>query len=129
MVMAVARQATDGSYLLSLVDDQSILVVMHGVLAGVLAVALFATGRARWKASHNNLKAVVTRGAESMKMLYVTYGIVTAVFTFAIPVSVAATGFKSALILVDYVVLSYLFFFNAWFRNWLLGRLGRVRED
>jgi hypothetical protein len=65
-----------------------------------------------------------------MNGLFVLYGGATVVFSLAVQVAAAAEGHKVALIVADYVILSYLFFFNSWFRNRLVFRvLGRISTD
>jgi hypothetical protein len=65
-----------------------------------------------------------------MNGLYAMYGVATVVFALAVQVSNAATDYKVGIIVMDYAVLSYLFFFNSWFRNSIVFRiLQRVRRD
>jgi len=59
----------------------------------------------------------IHRGEQSMNAIYVFYGASTVIFSLAIECSDCLVGFKSALILIDFSILSYLFYFNSWFRN------------
>ena len=49
-------------------------------------------------------------------------GVTTLVFSLTIQVAEVGFGYKSAMILADFLILSYLFFFNSWFRNRLVFR-------
>ena len=74
--------------------------------------------------------AEVMRGEKSMNSLYVMYGIITVVYSLLVQVADAFEGHKALLIAVDYVELTYLFFFSSWFRNGIFFRmLERVRHD
>jgi hypothetical protein len=114
-----------------LLDDGFVLAAVHVLLTGMLVVSLFAPLLARRLGQQGglNAKAKVIRGERSMTILYVAYGVGTVALTLAVQVGEVVKGHKVALILFDYAVLSYLFFFNSWFRNRLLGLLGRVYED
>jgi len=105
------------------------LIFLHGVLVTLLLMALFGTVVARWRKARGAVTLTVTRGASSMTILYVTYGVGTVALTLAVQVAQTALGYKVAIITFDYIALSYLFFFNSWFRNLLLHLLGRVYED
>jgi len=74
--------------------------------------------------------ATVHRGEESMNSLYVLYGVATLVFSLTIDVADAFYGHKATIVLADYVLLTYLFFFSSWFRNSIVFRLlARIRKD
>ena len=68
----------------------------------------------------------VIRGERSMNAIYVMYGIATIAITLAVQVAEAAKGFKSGIIIMDYAILTYLFFFNSWLRDTLLSRIFRA---
>ncbi len=112
-----------------LLNDRVMLIFLHGVLVTLLLMALFGTVVARWRKARGAVTLTVTRGASSMTILYVTYGVGTVALTLAVQVAQTALGYKVAIITFDYIALSYLFFFNSWFRNLLLHLLGRVYED
>ena len=52
-----------------------------------------------------------------MTSLFTIYGITTLVYTLAIQTARAFEGNKVIIIIVNYAVLTYLFFFNSWFEN------------
>jgi hypothetical protein len=103
---------------------------VHLSLAMLFAVALlksFVAERARRKGAS---KADVVRGETSVTALYVLYGFATVALTLTVQVATSAEGHKAGIILFDYGVLTYLFFFNSWFRNQVVFRLlGRIRQD
>jgi hypothetical protein len=63
----------------------------------------------------------VTRGEQSMARLTGVFASTLGLYVFAIEVSEAAAGHKSFLVVLDFVLIGYLFLFNNWFRNWFLG--------
>lgn len=109
--------------------DDIVLRMEHSVLLAVLAVAILGAIRRKIRRvfGHKHLK--VARGEKSMTILYIAYALLTVAVTLTVQVADAAQGYKVGLIAFDYLALSYLFFFNSWFRNRLLRLLGRVYED
>jgi hypothetical protein len=64
-----------------------------------------------------------------MAMLAGTFAATAFVVTYAVDVSKAGEGYKTSLVVADYSVLVYLFFFNGWFRNKVIGHvMARHRE-
>ena len=125
----VSRLAVIGVNSCPVINDLAMLIVLHACLVAVLVTAMFGTVRARWRLTRGAVPATVTRGERSMTVLYVAYAVATVSLSLAVDVAQAAAGYKVAIIAFDYVVLSYLFFFNSWFRNRLLGLLGSVYDD
>jgi len=113
----------------TLVSDRSMLIALHAVLVAFLLIAVFGTVKAKWRQARGSVSGKVARGDRSMTILNVAYGVGTVALTLAVQVADAAHGYKVSIIVFDYIALSYLCFFNSWFRNRLLGLLGRVYED
>lgn len=111
---------------MTIVGDATILVVIQGAL---LILLLFAIGQALRAKRRTGIVAVVTRGDKSMSFLYVFYGVATVVYTLITQVAEAATGYKVVIVTADYLALTYLCFFNSWFRNKLIGLYGRIQKD
>jgi hypothetical protein len=109
--------------------DEVVLRMEHAVLVAFLFVAILGAIRRKIRRlfGHKHLK--VARGDKSMTILYIAYALLTVAVTLTVQVADTAQGYKVAIIAFDYLVLSYLFFFNSWFRNRLLRLLGRVYED
>ena len=116
-------------YLLAIFCDRNVLAALHLFLVGLLSWALVRTAQAGWRIRQGAPNPKAVRSERSMNSLYVIYGFATVTVTLAVEVSTAAVGFKTFLVLFDYIVLVYLFFFNSWFRNRLFGVLTRIRED
>jgi ABC-type sugar transport system substrate-binding protein len=111
-------------------SDCVALLVLHAALLVTLLLALLATARATRRRRRGYPDLAVARGERSVTGLFVLYGGATVVFSLAVQVAAAAEGHKVGLIVVDYVVLSYLFFFNTWFRNQIVFRvLARIATD
>ncbi len=110
--------------------DGVVLLAIHLFLVLLLLLSLIHTARARWRKRQGAAHLTVTRGEKSMNALYVMYGVATVVYSLAVDVADFAQGHKTTIIVFDYVVLTYLFFFNSWFRNSVVFRaLPRIQED
>ena len=58
-----------------------------------------------------------------------TFATTLALFYAAIDVAETASGHKSFLVAADFVAIGYLFLFNGWFRNLVLGAaIERTKE-
>ncbi len=109
-----------------LVRDDVILTVVQLALAILLFTAMVPT----WKAKRSrSIVSPVTRGDRSMNFLYVFYGVTTVVYTLIVQIADVAVGYKAAIVAADYLALTYLCFFNGWFRNKLIGIYGRIHKD
>jgi hypothetical protein len=98
------------------------------VLFAFVAVAVDLINKARSKRAE--MSATVTRGESTMNALYTFYGIATVVYSLAVDAATGLEGLKVGFIALDYLCLTYLFFFSSWFRNQIFfPLLRRVRED
>ena len=109
--------------------DDVVLRWEHAVLLAVLAVAIVGALRRKIRRLFGIKHLKVARGEKSMTILYIAYALLTVAVTLTVQVADSAQGYKVAIIAFDYLALTYLFFFNSWFRNRLLRLLGRVYED
>lgn len=116
---------------LKVAKDAVVLVLMHIVLVSFSLYSILSIFREKWRFQRGGTVArgTATRGEESMKLLWVSYGVVTAVFTLAIQLAEAAKGYKLFILFIDYILLTHLFFFNSWFRKWLFRKLKGIRKD
>ena len=92
-----------------LLGDTTILMVVHAalwLLVMIAPIANFLEKRSR------PIVSAITRGEQSMSVLFTFYGITTVVLTLMIEVAETAKGYKSALVAADYIALTYLCFFN-----------------
>ena len=106
------------------------LIAIHIVLLLLIILSLSAKVRATWRYRHGAIKMTIKRGDVSMNALYVWYGIATVAYILAVSVSESAEGHKTTLIALDYVCLTYLFFFDPWFRNSIVLKWsGRIKKD
>ncbi len=124
-----------------LLRDQIVLLVVQLALATLLLTAVLVQA---WKAIQRGMQSrriaqpgtmtatlelTVIRGDRSINFLYAFYGITTVVYTLIVQVADAAVGHKAAIIAADYLALTYLCFFNSWFRNKLVGFYNRIQKD
>jgi purine-cytosine permease-like protein len=103
--------------------------IIHVFLLFLFLYYLLANVVSKYKERHSSLQAKVTRGNESMNMLYIFYGVISLIYALAIQVADYGQNHKSAMIVLDYVLLTYLFFFNGRFRNMIIGIYIRLKND
>lgn len=104
--------------------DKIAIGVVHLVLIGLVVKGFIAGEQAarRGRAGSPNLTSAL--GAESTNTGLALYGVPAVAATLAVDVAdMFLTGWKSVLVIFDYVVLSYLFFFNNWFGNFVVLKL------
>lgn len=68
-------------------------------------------------------KATITRGPESMNALYVVYGVTTVAVSAIAEVAEGIDGYRAAMVLINYALLTYIFFFSESFRNEMFYRV------
>lgn len=90
------------------------------VQLALMIFALFAAAkdaRIRVREHLAEAKAVVKRGDASMTAVYTVYGAAIASCLVLIDNAVGLEGHKVALIALDFLCITYIFFFSTWFRN------------
>lgn len=116
----LTMSATD-LYAISLLEAALVLFTAY-------AVVIDARNRVRERTAEAS--ATVTRGNKSMAALYTVYSASVAACLVLINNASSVEGHKVALIVVDYLCITYLFFFSSWFRNAVFFPLAdRVRKD
>lgn len=109
--------------------DGATLLVMHIALGLMLLVALAMEQLSRLRAGRGSASLVVGRGQESMHTLTGVFATSLGLFAVAIEVASAAEGHKSFLVVIDFTVLAYLFLFNNWLRNKLIGEAAERTKE
>jgi len=109
--------------------DESVLLVLEAALLITVIVALVKDSWAAFRAGRGSLSATVTRGERSMATLTGVLASVAGLYVFAIEVADTAIGYKSFLIVIDFLLIGYLFLFNNWFRNRILGIANERLEE
>lgn len=64
-----------------------------------------------------------------MAILFGTWGVTTVATGLLLQLSEAARGYKTVLMVGDYLVLTYLCFWNTWLRNRLIQYSVRIRTE
>ncbi len=105
------------------------LWLIHGALVLVLIICLIAQFWMNYRRKSETVSARVERGPESMNVLFVMYGIVTLVFSLAVQTAECARYHKSTLIIFDYLVWTYLFFWNTPFRGKIFSIYIRMKRE
>jgi len=67
----------------------------------------------------------VTRGSESWQKLSIAFGVASLVIIQLVSISGFGKGYKVIISIADLSFLIYLVFYNAWFRNKLIGLIGK----
>lgn len=107
-----------------------ILVQVFLLMLLVPAVCYDTRERVARKKLKSGFSATANRGDASMNALYVVYGLVVGAGGVMITEAEAFHGYKSAIMLIDYVILTYLFLFSSWFRNMVFFKmLQRAKKD
>lgn len=109
--------------------DGATLFVMHVALGLVLLVAVGADIVLLRRAGRGSTGLILGRGPENMRTLTGVFASSLGLFAVAIEVSSAAVGHKSFLVVLDFTVLAYLFLFNNWFRNKLIGEAAERTKE
>ena len=110
--------------------DLLVFIITEGFLILLFAFALAADIWNRWKAKTASFTAEAIRGEKSMTALYVNFGIATIVFTLIVQTCEALKGNQVLFIIVNYGLLTYVYFFSSWFRDRLFFKLlNRIRKD
>ncbi|HAV77049.1 MAG TPA: hypothetical protein DCX53_06830 [Anaerolineae bacterium] len=97
--------------------------VMFSVLQIMFVVLLFfgLIKEAGWFRRKSNLAISVKRGEKSWNYFHLFYGFMLLIIIEIISFTDAFTGYKTFIGLVDIAILTYLSFFNGWFRNKIMG--------
>jgi hypothetical protein len=110
--------------------DAIVFAVTEGTLILAFAIVLGKDIWIRHKSKHSGVIAEVTRGEQSMNALYVNFGIATVVFTLIVQACDTLKGNQVLFIVLNYVMLTYMFFFSSWFRNTVFFKMTeRIKKD
>lgn len=111
--------------------DAISLVILELLLLTVFVISLAMNVRSLLRIRRGASNLTVTRGERSMNGLFTAYGITTLVCSISVDVSSGfMDGHKTALVLLNYAMLTYLFFFNSWFRNRLVyTTMNKITKD
>ena len=110
--------------------DRIVLLVVQAALVLFALVATIADLRIVSRAATAEADAEVRRGDKSMNALYTVYAAAMASFLVLIDKASGIDGNKVVLIVIDFLCLTYLFFFSTWFRNSVFMPLWRrVQRD
>lgn len=109
--------------------DVYVQYVLQVGLLCILILAAVQDCRAWLKSGQRFGAMTVLRGEKSMTKLYALYGITTGMYFLLIQIAEAFKGNKAILLVVDFAVLTYLFFGNSWFRNRIVFRAAQAAEQ
>jgi hypothetical protein len=101
----------------SISSDKIVLILMEVFLLSILLLSVIKDVILYFHNLSSSASAIGGRGEQSMNTLYTIYGITTVFYTLAIQLAKAFKGNKVLLFILNYFALTYLFFFNVWFRN------------
>jgi hypothetical protein len=110
--------------------DLTVLVVLQLLLLAFAAVSLFMDRVAAWRAKRGAAQLTVLRGEPSMGALYAMYGSTLGTVLLLVSTTSAAEGNRVLLISLNFALITYVFFFNSWFRSSIFFPLkARISRD
>lgn len=110
--------------------DICVITFVQGALLLLAVFAAFRDARIRKLDRTAEATAEVIRGDKSMSVLYTVYGAGIASCLVLIDNASGIDGHKVSLIVIDFLCVTYMFFFSTWFRNSVFFPLmQRVRND
>jgi len=113
-----------------LTSDLPVIFAIETVLILFTLYAVYCDARIRKNEKRSGLTAEVVRGEKSMAALYTVYGATTASLLVLINNASGLDGNKVMLIVLNFMCITYTFFFSTWFRNSIFFPLNqRVRKD
>jgi hypothetical protein len=104
----------------SMCSDKLVVVVMEVLLLSIFLISGLRAVMIYFHQISSSALAVGERSVQSMTFLFTVYGVTTLIYTLAVQAADAFKGNKVLIIILNYVALTYLFFFNPWFRNSIL---------
>jgi hypothetical protein len=105
--------------------DLIAFILLQGALVVLSLAAVIRDPLIVKRERQSGLVVGVTRGEQSMNSLYVIYGVATVMYSLVAQVASGLDGWRAAVTVIDYALLTHLFFFSPWFRNRFLFRLLR----
>ena len=96
---------------------------------GLLTLFLYSIARVTFlRGAKGFTTPEVIRGPEGWNKLYLAYGLASALTVLVINVSEAGKHYKVIISLSSLAILCYLFFYNGWFRNLIIGFINKSTE-
>lgn len=115
---------------MAVIADAVMLLFLEEILALFTFVCIIKDYVNRALTRRTGFSAEVKRSEQSMNSLYIMYGTITVIYALAVQVAEGFKGYKVLLIFLNYLALTYMFFFSSWFRNRVFFRLlERIRRD
>lgn len=97
--------------------DVVLIISVEIILVVLTLLAVLRDFHIHSKERSRGIGLTVQRGAESMKSLYTAYAASLASFLVIVNNASGIDGQKVLAILIAFACLTYLFYFNTWFRN------------
>lgn len=113
-----------------LTTDLSVICIVELALTIFTIYAGYRDYRIKEKDKRSECSAKVNRGRKSMASIYTVYSSAMASLLVLINNTPALEGNKVILIVWNFILVTYAFFFSTWFRNLIFFPLiQRARED
>lgn len=100
--------------------DKIVIIAMEAILVILFGLALIEDGIIWYRLHHMTSPVHAGRGDQSMTILYYIYGGTLSFYSLLIQAADSLKGKKVLIIVLNLIVLSYLFLLSPWFRNSLL---------
>lgn len=95
-------------------EDRWIGWMLHLILMGFLSIAIWKAVYAAW---YPGITLNVERGDRSLAWLYATYAAAIVICTALFQAANTNTKYKLAILVFDFICITYLFLLNDWFVN------------
>lgn len=113
--------------------DNSDIYLIFIIELIITVLAVYAAIKDRWilfKEKKDGLFCETRRGEKSMSIIYAGYGASMASALALVTNAEGIGGHRVALLSLDFISITYLFFFSIWFRNSVLFKIsGRISKD
>lgn len=99
--------------------DEIVLILINFFLIIILSISIFKDIYIQRIEKKEGIEGTITMTNQSLELLNKFYLTTTITVAFAIQVAEVSIlkGYKSFFIVFDYAIITYLVFFNNWFRN------------
>ena len=95
-------------YIILLIQTSIVIFTVYAIFKNIIAKSI---------EKKSNLTAQVIRGEKSMTELHTVYAAAIASCLVLINNATGIEGHKVLLIAIDFLCITYTFYFNSWFRN------------
>lgn len=97
--------------------DKYTIYILELILVAIFIYSLIKYFEMFLRGKKGAASATVVRSNQSMNTLYTMYTVTAVIVTLTVEVSKGFDGNKAAIIMFNYMIITYLYFYSSWFRN------------